>query len=500
MIEKIKKAGPYPSVYIEADRIFVEAIGVNMAMCMNESFFGLAGKSEGLEPVIIQGKHVRKHSELFKAFGFGLIETANSNLSVWDYVSALMWTIKKTISIKNTEELLKLDYQGIHIGELVFSSYIYRHMTGTIKKIKPDISIEIFKCCMNYKYFTKLVAKHKPRFAVVTNNTYVDCGMLFKILLKNGVPAYVNVWPAFNKVSIKKYEKDQDNRDLCVVNPTAAEWKNISESMRGEWVEYGKKWIAKRVKGEDSAFGGADAAVGKPWLEKDKVVESLGIDKTKKTGLICAHVMWDDPLIYSSIFKDYYWWWVETAKIINEIEHINWILKAHPGEMDTLGRKTFQKPIRSLDALKDIKFKPHVKLLDSGLTYNNYSLTQVVDFVVTLRGTVGLEYSCLGIPVITAGTGPYSICGFASVAKSVEEYKKALSNAHLLDRLEESKRNEASVFAYYYLSGATSIAVQGTLEDFDITKLKDSFYNDFRNDSAWKTIMSNMKKNMDCRS
>ena len=37
---------------------------------------------------------------------------------------------------------------------------------------------------------------------------------------------------------------------------------------------------------------------------------------------------------------------------------------------------------------------------------------QNIDFALTVRGTVGCELACYGVPVITAGTGRYSHQGF----------------------------------------------------------------------------------------
>ena len=34
-------------------------------------------------------------------------------------------------------------------------------------------------------------------------------------------------------------------------------------------------------------------------------------------------------------------------------------------------------------------------------------LFKVIDYGITVRGTIGIELPCFGIPVITAGTGRY---------------------------------------------------------------------------------------------
>jgi hypothetical protein len=58
-----------------------------------------------------------------------------------------------------------------------------------------------------------------------------------------------------------------------------------------------------------------------------------------------------------------------------------------------------------------------------------------------VRGTIGLELPCLGVPVLTAGTGRYEGRGFTIDSASKEEYLGRLAHLHEAPPLgEESKR------------------------------------------------------------
>ena len=50
----------------------------------------------------------------------------------------------------------------------------------------------------------------------------------------------------------------------------------------------------------------------------------------------------------------------------------------------------------------------HVKLMRADTGINTFSLFDVADYGLTVRGTIGMELPCFGIPVVTAGTGRYS--------------------------------------------------------------------------------------------
>ena len=477
----------------------VEAMGVNQSMSYTQGLFAKTGQLEGCIPVIVMSRYVRKHKAVFCDMGINNIELHQKVLTLSDRFKAYRWANKVYSQIKSPEELLKFTYDGIPMGSYAYSTYLFKHMTGTLKKVTPDIKKYLRESYLNYIYIERLIAKYDPKFVVLTNNTYIECGTLFQTALNHGITAYVAVWPASNKVSIKRYDRNTNTKDLCVVNPSHEEWGYIINRNRKEWLDKGRGWMERRLRGEDKAFGGMDSAVGKPWITKKEVYNMLKIDANKKVALVCSHVMWDDPVIYTSIYRDYYWWWLETVKIINNIEDVTWILKAHPGEMDTLGRRTHQTPIRSLDVISGIRLKSNVIFLDSGLQYNNYSLMQVADALVTVRGTVGMEYATQGIPVITAGTGSYSCAGFDINCKTVEEYKNALQNVSKLDRLKQDKIDKALIFTYFYMAGGTSIEVKGLPQDFKIENLTELSITEYLSDGAWRDIIRRMMLKNDCR-
>ena len=506
-IKKIEKSvAEYKNSYSNQNQeskkspiFFVESIGVTLWHCFVQGLFAKAGEFEGLIPVVIMTRFVRKHRDTLLKLGLKNVELKFLHINILDMIKGYIWAYKEYKNIKSPDDLLNLSFKGIKVGELIYSSYLFNYMTGTIQNITPELRKYLRTCYFHYVYYEKLYKKYNPKFIFATNSTYIPCGILFQLAIQKNIPAYVAVWPTSNQVSVKRFDKNNNLEDLCVANPTTKEWGLIEQNRKKEWLEEGKSWMEKRFKGGDSSFGGADTALGKPWISKEEVLKILDINIKKKVVLVCSHVMWDDPILYISLYRDYYWWWVETAKIVNDIEDTVWIFKAHPGEMDTIGRKTDQTPICSLDVLKGMNLKPHIKFLDSGLKFNNYSLMQIIDAVVTVRGTIGLEYSCIGIPVITAGTGPYSCADFTITCRSIEDYIYHLKNISKLEKLSRDKIERALIFAYFYLAGCSSSRVKGTPDNFDIKNLKDDFMKEFLSDKNWSQMLKNMIADKDCR-
>jgi hypothetical protein len=71
------------------------------------------------------------------------------------------------------------------------------------------------------------------------------------------------------------------------------------------------------------------------------------------------------------------------------------------------------------------------------------SVIDVASAIVTAQGTVGIEYSCMGIPVVLAGKPFYAEFGFTIEPDSIEEYRTTLRDIKKLTRLSEDQKTIA---------------------------------------------------------
>jgi hypothetical protein len=123
---------------------------------------------------------------------------------------------------------------------------------------------------------------------------------------------------------------------------------------------------------------------------------------------------------------DYYKWLEETLNCCAEAKNTTWIVKPHPscalyGEEDKVNELVYEL------AASNVFMCP--------ADLNTRSLADCADFILTVHGTAGLEYSCLGIPTILAGQPFYSGFGFTYEPKSKEEYSKCIKDAATFPRL-----------------------------------------------------------------
>ena len=79
----------------------------------------------------------------------------------------------------------------------------------------------------------------------------------------------------------------------------------------------------------------------------------------------------------------------------------------------------------------------------------SYNLTNICDNVITGRGTVGIEFACLGKYPITVGSSVYSRSGFCLEFSNKKKYFKQLENIEKIGKLSNDKKLLAKQFLYY---------------------------------------------------
>src|SRR5207247_2842701 len=158
--------------------------------------------------------------------------------------------------------------------------------------------------------------------------------------------------------------------------------------------------------------------------------EQLGLDPGKKTAVVFSHLLWDATFFYGTdVFDNYEEWLVETVRAACRNPSLNWVIKLHPANIwkvrredptaDFMEERVLRQRVGPLPA--------HVKVVRPETDINTYSFFLVMDYCLTVRGTIGMEAPCYVIPVVTAGTGRYSGRGFTVDSRDRDEYLARLA-------------------------------------------------------------------------
>jgi capsule polysaccharide export protein KpsC/LpsZ len=162
-------------------------------------------------------------------------------------------------------------------------------------------------------------------------------------------------------------------------------------------------------------------------------------------------MFWDASFFYGKdLFRDYQEWFIETIRAAVANPCLNWLVKIHPANTVKNRREGITGELAENAVIRQhIGILPaHVKIIPADSNINTFSLFSLMDYCLTVRGTIGIEAASCGIPVITAGTGRYDRHGFTIDSDSRGEYLDKLSHLHQIPPLKDGQHELAQRFAY----------------------------------------------------
>lgn len=296
----------------------------------------------------------------------------------------------------------------------------------------------------------RLLDAVRPDLALFMGNRYSGQGELMDVCLSRGVD--VLTWFDAHRSSalmLKRYRIENRDRHhgsisddtwaaLCAMpwgaeNRDALRREYAVNYAAGDWYSRGGTQVNKRV------------------IDPASVRARLGLDPERKTAVIFPHILWDATLFWGEdLFSNYEDWLVETVKAAAANTRLNWIIKIHPAHVaKSAMERDDRQPAEMAAITRRIGALPrHVTLIPPDTDINTYSLFGIMDYCLTVRGTIGIEAASLGIRVLTAGTGRYDHRGFTTDSASASEYLDRLARLESLPPLSEAERELAERFAY----------------------------------------------------
>ncbi len=150
---------------------------------------------------------------------------------------------------------------------------------------------------------------------------------------------------------------------------------------------------------------------------------------SRKVFSIFPHIYWDSSVIWGEdIFKDYREWFEESVNYLLYNTNSIIIIKDHPANLAKSLNKNliYTSPIKEFINTKEKKYKDRIIYLEPSTKISALNVINYSDCILTVRGTIGIESSVLGIPTICAGTGRYNFYGFGKFPTNKNEYFKLI--------------------------------------------------------------------------
>jgi hypothetical protein len=248
---------------------------------------------------------------------------------------------------------------------------------------------------------------------------------------------------------LKRYTLEKRDEHLSSLSPES--WRLVR---RMEWTEAHREQLQQELYGNYASgewYSVAGTQFNKRFMDTDRARQQLGLDPTKKTAFIFPHILWDSTLFWGTcLFRDFEEWLIETVRVACANEAVNWVIKIHPAHVGKSVREGFHnEPAEVITLRQHIgKLPPHISMIPAHSDISTLSLFPLMDYCLTVRGTVGIEAARLGIPVITAGTGRYDHKGFTIESESRQHYLARLARIQDIPRLSPAQRELAERFAY----------------------------------------------------
>ena len=354
----------------------------------------------------------------------------------------------------NLQAVVEREVDGFRIGRSV-QSWVLRqfrvgrlddddaqHRAATLETLTKSLATKAF--------IERLLKERRPDTAVFVERGYTPAGEVFDGCALAGVD--VVQWcgaPQSDCPFYKRYNAvSRGEHPLSLSDET---WAKL---IAMPWGAGNDGAVAEQIAAnyESGAwYNRQQLQEGKSIAQADEVRRALGLDQAKKTAVIFCHILYDATFFYGdSLFDDYEQWMVETVRSAIANPNLNWIVKVHPvnvwrSKMDgtdlvQLEAETLRRHFGDLPA--------HVKIMPADTGINTFSLFDVADYGLTVRGTIGMELPCFGIPVVTAGTGRYAGRGFTIDPKTREDYDALLARLHEVPRLEAEVIRRARLHYY----------------------------------------------------
>jgi hypothetical protein len=365
-------------------------------------------------------------------------------------------------------DLLEYEQAGIRVGRLAVSTALRTTYMGSLNlQVPKDRQLLVGTLAGAMASATaaqRLLEQYHPALTMFVDTSYSPTGELLDACLHSNID--VVQWQQAHKSNallFKRYTLDMSLDHPASLSPDS--WRLVREM---DWTEEHRKQLDRELY---STYASGDwySVVGtqfqKSMVDPALLRERLKLDPSKKTAFLFPHILWDATLFWGKcLFGNFEEWFIETVRAACANPNVNWVIKIHPANQRLREDGSFKESAEVVALKKYIgELPPNFIMIPPESEISTYCLFQIMDYCVTVCGTVGIESARLGIPVLTGGTGPYDRKGFTVDSDTREEYLEKLRNIQLIPRLTPAQQELAERFAYAHFLMRPWVAQSVTL-------------------------------------
>jgi len=334
--------------------------------------------------------------------------------------------------IKSPEDLEKFTYSDILIGDLIYDTYLRRTDLPTIN-FKDKTLLEIFSEAINLVIYWKNYFELNNVSAVCLSHcVYISAipgrvGVLYRAQIfqvtAESIYRVTQEFP-FAYTDFKNFKKD---------------FRNLSESVQEKGLEKAKERLERRFSGE--------VGVDMFYSTKSAYTNSTKSDVLAKTDkfkiLVAVHDFFDSPHSYGENFYPDFLIWLNRLNDRSKRVDYEWYVKTH-ADIRGVGKKVIKQFVTASNDFK----------LISAETSHHDLIAEGIDCVLTVYGTIGMEYPALGKLAINASlNNPHVAYDFSITPDNQKDYEELILELPLIKVLID--KNE--IYEYYFMRNIHNI-------------------------------------------
>ena len=437
-------------------RLLIVSLTDWVAQIKSEVMLATALRLRGVTPWVVTDSRHRQAMQYFRSCGITRFVLFDRETAAQRHQERPLHRVARELlaGAPTFQTLLQAQYRGVSIGRHVLSSIVRKLLTGRVELGNAEVRRLLYPFLLQalraVHTSEALLDRVSPCLVLFLEKGYSPYGELFDVAVNRHLNTIQWFQPhRSDALAFKRYT--HENRHRHPFSLSEQTWEAVK---RMAWTEARAHELTQEISGryaDGSWFSRKFLRDHTSVKSVDAVRQHLALNPTKKTAVIFSHVLWDATFFYGdNLFNDYEQWLVETVKAACANPAVNWIVKLHPDYTWKLKNMGVKGKPRDYQALQDGvgRLPDHVKVIAPETDLSACSLFPVTDYCLTVRGTVGIEMACAGIPVITAGTGRYSGLGFTLDSQTSAEYLARIRSIQHLAPLTPDQIQLAKRYAY----------------------------------------------------
>jgi hypothetical protein len=388
----------------------------------------------GLEPLFLDEPSPEKRRICMAHYPGEFVSVGRSMYSTKTKVSGVVDFVRSYLEIDDVQSFIDLVVRGVPVGGLAYSTSLQNSGDGTFETVDRYLLQRLLSALMLVHHSEQLFAERDIGAVIGRHVFYERNGVVCRVGIREGAPLY-NYKRGIGL--IRKYDSLTEVKE-DFSRPEQPLFECVYEDNCDVAVSAGKRIMTERVGVSPT---GSPRENHSPSGESS-LLSDLSLSQDDPIVLVFPHIFIENIRFDNDLFQDYLTWFRETIQFAAEMDSTNWLVKPHPD------RDQFDQNQSVFEEVEKIAGDDESSVHLIPEETDHADLIPLADAILTLDGTVGIEYSCYGVPTILASESSYSGFGFTYEPESRSEYFRQLSDVGSLQPLSTEQRERALAMAF----------------------------------------------------